>query len=144
MTVTGLDAFERRFNPKSTMDRVEAAMDSATESGREAMREAVETRGTGNTWSHPWGDRTGSFPGRVDTGHMLDEVQGEVTERTKHSVTGMVGWKGDSEAYIAFQDQGFRHVLTGQYVEGMRALRDGSEVAKTALLSDLEEIARSI
>lgn len=143
-TVTGFEAFERRFNPKSTMDRVEKAMDSATEAGREAMREAVETRGTGKTWKTPWRGRAGSFPGRVDSGHMLDEVKGEVTERTAHSVSGIVGWEDGSEMYIALQDQGFRHVLTGQDVEGMMALRDGSEIAKRALISDLEDIVRDI
>jgi len=143
-TVTGLDALERRFNPKTTMDRVEAAMADATDKGRDAMREAVETRGTGKTWKHPWRGRSGSIPGRVDSGDMLDGVKGEVTERTRHSVTGVVGWDDDSEAYMAFQDQGFRHVLTGEYVEGMMALRDGSELAKTSLIADLEQIVRDI
>jgi len=145
-SITGLDALDFRRRGETLMDKVEAAMDDALEKGERAMKDMVATRGTGKEWTRPWGrnGRTGSFPGRVDTGDMQAEIRGKVTEKTRDRVVGNLGWDEDSADYIAYQDQGFRHVLTGQYVEGMRALRDGGEIAKNALVSDLNDIAGSL
>lgn len=122
----------------------ERAMEVSLEKGEAAMKEAVNTRGTGKTWSHPWGrnGRTGSYPGRVDSGDMLDGVRYEITESTAERVEGNLGWDSDSPAYIAYQDQGFTHVLNNEDIEGMMALRDGAEIAKNALLSEVEQISR--
>lgn len=139
-----LDDLESRMNPGKVLDRIEGEVEESTEKGRQVMREAIETRGTGKTWKTPWFGRSGSFPGRVDQGDMLKDVKGEVTQRTKRAVTGMVGWDENSPLYYRLQDNGFRHVLTGEDVEGMMALRDASEVAKRALISGVEDIARSI
>lgn len=139
-----LNSLERRLNPKSTMDRVEAAVAEAAEKGKEVMREAIETRGTGKTWKSSWFGRTGSFPGRVDSGDMLRDVEGEVLTRTATTVTGVVGWADNDPMYYALQEGGFRHVLTGEMVEGMMALRDGAEVAKNSLVRGMEDIARDI
>lgn len=141
---SGLDALERRLNPKNTMDRIEAAVAEAADKGKDVMREAVETRGTGKTWSRPWFGREGSYPGRVDTGDMLDGIDGKVTDRNSNSVTGVLGWDDGAPMYVALQNNGFRHILTGEDVEGMMALRDGAEVARNSLISDIEEIARDV
>lgn len=142
--ISGLDALDFGARRSKVMDRVEEAVETSLEKGEAVMKEAVATRGTGNTWSRPWGPngRTGSFPGRIDSGDMQKGVRGEITESTAHRVTGSLGWDPDSPEYIAFQDQGFRHVLTGEYVEGMMALRDGAEVTKRSLLAELDNIAK--
>lgn len=141
---TGLEAIERRMNPQNTMDRIEAAVDDAAETGKQVMREAIETRGTGKTWKSPWFGRTGSYPGRVDQGDMLKDVIGRVTARTSTYVRGLVGWTKGSPLYYRLQNEGFRHVLTGESVEGMMALRDAGDAARRSLISNMEDIARSL
>ena len=95
--VSGLGALDFAKRRARLMDRVEDVMETALEKGETAMKEAVATRGTGRTWSRPWGDRTGSFPGRIDTGHMQKEIRGEITEKTRNKVEGNLGWDDDSE-----------------------------------------------
>lgn len=125
---------------------LKGAMEASMEAGQSALKEAVNTRGTGKTWSRPWGtnDRTGSFPGRVDTGEMLSEAKGEVTSATQHSVDGELGWPEGSPEYIAYQDQGFYHVLANEDVEGMMALRDSVEIAERVLVEEVENVARKL
>lgn len=125
-------------------DEFEKALDTALEQGEDAMKEAIATRGTGRQWSRPWGDRTGSFPGRVDSGDMQSDVRGVVTSKTNDSAEGNLGWDENSPDYYAYQEQGFEHVITGEYIEGMRALRDSAELTKTTLIQEVEDIARRI
>lgn len=138
---SGLDSLTKLQDRAPLMDRAQEALENALEKGEEAMKEMVATRGTGKTWSHPWRGREGSYPGRVDTGNMQKEVRGEITERTPRRVAGNLGWDENSADYIRLQDNGFRHVLAGEDVEGMMALRDGAEIAKNSLISDLQDIA---
>ena len=126
------------------MDEVEGAVETALEAGEAAMKEAIATRGTGNTWSHPWHGRTGSKPGRVDTGDMQNDVRGIITDRTRTEVTGNLGWDEDSPDYYRYQEQGFMHVLTGKDVEGMMALRDAAELTRNVLVDEIDNITRRI
>lgn len=125
-------------------DEFEGAMTKAMEAGQDALKEAINTRGTGNTWTRPWGrnDRTGSIPGRVDSGEMLAKAKGEVTKKDAHSVDGVLGWPEDSPEYIAYQDQGFHHVIADRDIEGMMALRDSAELAERVLIEEVENVAR--
>lgn len=124
---TGLDGLD--FNANSFMDQVEGVLRESLEQGEVEMKQMIETRGTGRTWKKAWSgsSRTASTPGRVDTGEMRDAVEGKITERTTNSVTGQIGWEEGSEAYYAYQDQGFSHRLAQREVPGMGALRDASE-----------------
>lgn len=141
--ITGLNDF-LRIGQIDLPQELEDAMEKAMEQGEDALKEAINTRGTGNTWSRPWGrsGRTGSFPGRVDSGEMLDKAEGKVTNKDAHSVDGVLGWPEDSPEYIALQDQGFHHVLANRDIEGMMALRDSAELAEQVLVTEIENIAR--
>lgn len=137
--VSGLGALSA-LSKIDLMGELEGALDKALEEGETVMKEAIATRGTGNTWSHPWRGRTGSIPGRIDSGDMHKDVRGIITEKTKTKVTGNLGWDENSPDYYAYQDQGFMHVLTGKSVEGMRALRDAAEVTENVLVSEVQDI----
>lgn len=141
---SGLDALSNRFEQKSVLDKVEDAMETALEKGQDAMREAISTRGTGNVWEKPWGGRAGSFPGRVDQGDMLDDVEGKLLPRTPKTVSGQLGWDENSPLYYSLQEAGFNHSITGEEVEGMMALHDAAEVARRSLIQDLEQIGDSL
>lgn len=124
----------------------EGALDRSLQKGEEAMKEAIATRGTGREWSHPWGrnGRTASKPGRIDTGEMQGDVRGVITEVSEQRVEGNLGWDDNSPLYYALQDQGFTHVITGDEIEGMRALRDAAEVTERALLDEVDGIVRRL
>lgn len=143
VNISGLDDL-LRIERINLPDQFEDAMTKAMDAGQAALKEAVSTRGTGEKWSRPWGanGRQGSFPGRVDRGNMLREAKGEVTGKTAHSVDGELGWPEDSPEYIAYQDQGFYHVLADRDIEGMMALRDASELAERVLQEEIENVAR--
>lgn len=125
-------------------DEFEDAMKKAMDAGQDALKGAINTRGTGEKWSRPWGrsGREGSFPGRVDSGEMLSLAKGEVTGKGAHSVDGELGWPEDSPEYIAYQDQGFYHVIANKDIEGMMALRDSADLAERVLVDEIENIAR--
>ena len=118
---------------RSKMAQVDAGVDDALEEagskGEEMMKYLIMTRGTGRLWSHPWGpnNREGSFPGRVDTGKMLDAVGHRVLKLGGKSQLRM-GWtSGTREDYFLAQNVGFTHNLTGQTIEGMYALDDATD-----------------
>lgn len=141
VNISGLNDLLRieRINLPEEFDN---AMTKAMDAGQDALKDAINTRGTGKTWSRPWGGREGSFPGRVDRGDMLSAAKGEVTKKDAHSVDGLLGWPEDSPDYIAYQDQGFYHVLVDEQIEGMMALRDSAELAERVLVDEIENIAR--
>lgn len=142
--VTGESAIESRLDPGRLMQRVATVMDDVLGDGANEMQSNIETRGTGREWSRPWGPngRTGSYPGRVDTGQMIREVQGEVTSISNKRVTGTLGWPEDSPDYYRLQEHGFYHTLTQEDVDGMRALADAEANTTPALMDALIRIAK--
>lgn len=144
--VSGNERLERSLDPARLMTRVEEIVNEVLGEGAEKMRTNIETRGTGKRWSHPWGPngRTSSSPGRVDTGQMVREVQGEVIASDNTSVTGVLGWPEGSPEYYRHQEHGFNHVLTGEDVEEMRALRDAADETTPELIYELTRIARQM
>lgn len=142
--ISGLDALSRFSEARTILDKAEDAVEEALEVGKDAMREAIETRGTGRTWQKPRGGRTGSYPGRVDTGDMLDDVDGKMLPRTANTVSGQLGWDDGSPFYYQLQEAGFTHSTTGNEIEGMMALHDAADVAKRHLIESLERIGNDI
>ena len=144
--VSGNEQVVRSLDPARLMQRVETVMNDVLGEGAERMQGYIETRGTGKRWTHPWGPngRTGSSPGRVDTGQMIREVQGEVIASDNNGVTGVLGWPEGSPEYFRHQEHGFNHVLTGEDVEEMRALRDAADATTPELMDELTKIARQL
>ena len=143
VNISGLDDL-LRIERINLPDEFEDAMTKAMDAGQDALKDAINTRGTQRKWSRPWGmnERTASAPGRVDSGEMLSLAKGEVTGKDAHSVDGELGWPEDSPEYIAYQDQGFYHVIIDEQIEGMIALRDSAELAERVLVDEIESIAR--
>lgn len=107
---------------------IQSAMDDAMALGVETGRDIIENSGTDRQWSREWYGRDHSGRGRVDTGNMRDEFKAEVDNR-RQGVEGKLGWVKEQEDYFFFQDEGFTHRLTGEYIEGMMALLGASEEA---------------
>lgn len=107
-------------------ERVDDVIESSVAEGADDMRQMIMTRGTGRTWSRPGpSGRQGSYPGRVDSGDMLNGV-GSSFRRAGRS-EGRFGWLGgDPKGYYALQEGGFQHV-SGIDVPGMYALQDARD-----------------
>lgn len=126
------------------MDSAEKVLDTELERGKEEMQGMISSRGTGKTWSAYWQKRTGregSFPGRVQSGDMRNSVEGRVTSRTDYEIEGVLGWAPGTPDYFAYQEEGFRHTLSGGMVPGMFALRDAGEQTKARVIAALRAMA---
>lgn len=115
----------------------EKAMHAAMDFGSQVMKELIETRGTGKTWTRPWYGREGSYPGRVHTGNMLNSVSSWVGTGESGRTQGRFGWINNREDYFRFQEGGFKHNLTGEMVEGMYAVVDAYEAAMVVYKEEL-------
>lgn len=134
---------------RAKMSRVEEnsleAVDQATDDGVAIMKEMIETRGTGRQWSGPWfgNPRTESYPGRNDSGHMRDSVTKNTPRVTeKGNIYGGFGWMRNREDYFAYQEGGFKHVISGEYIEGMYAMQDSAELAFGQLQGNMRKAIR--
>jgi len=125
----------------------------AAKAGAEKMKEFINERGTGATWNNalrakespPRGlRRTGSSPGRVNTGKMRDSVAFRFESGPEKTISSF-GWinssvgRGEDGEYFLAQDQGF---IEGGFrkdieVTGMFALRDARLYVAEQLLPRL-------
>ena len=137
---------EKIVDPSRLLDIVEKKMRETVDFGEDRMKTMIETRGTGETWSRPSkSGRTGSYPGRVDTGKMIGGVKAEV-ERNRNSIVGQYGWIDENPEWHAHQEWGFKHAITGKFIRGMRSLRDSAneadEVFDTKMREAVQEYLR--
>lgn len=122
-------------------ESTEDALDVAGQAGEKALKDNIQTRGTGRTWSYPRDGRAGSFPGRVNTGTMLNAAKYRIQKRGA-SKQLRVGWvSGVRKDYFKFQEGGFEHP-SGVTVEGMHAVQDATEEAFNVLAEELKERLR--
>lgn len=134
VVVRGFDRVSRKIGEvgPELHSQLKYALQESLEEGRDEMRRRIENSGTGKTWVANWDrwanahpGRRGSAPGRVASGRMRDQVTFEMSSDTKYRVRGRVGWTGrlGKDRYFIAQDQGFRHHITGEMVQGMMILR---------------------
>lgn len=102
-----------RHIPDDMLDDLEPLMQRTAETGEKLMSAYIETRGT---------TRSGKR-GRVETGTMLKNVQGE-TFRQGRTITARWGWLNRWEDYFRYQEQGFTNAWSREDVEPMHALFD--------------------
>lgn len=114
--MTGKDRFVARataFSDNLSTLGAEAVTDAA-EAGAEAMRERIETSGTG------WKRRAG----RIETGQMLADVGSDARARAGTTrVSGRTrsarfGWIKGMKDYYIYQERGFTNVMKNAENEG--------------------------
>ena len=102
--------------PEEALDEAEQIMEDITKEGADLMRQYIRTRGTPDSGKM----------GRIESGTMLEEVEHAV-HRNPKSVRGEFGWGVDGglhEKYFDYQENGFRHWLSGKNVPPMHAQLD--------------------
>lgn len=90
-------------------------IDDATIRGEELMGAFISTRGT----------RTSAGPGREETYNMRDKVSHTQATEIDGKIVGTFGWSAqDAEDYFFYQENGFRHWISGENIPPMHALLD--------------------
>ena len=155
VVVRGFDSISRRIGQvgPALHSELKSALQESLEEGRDEFRQRIANSGTGKTWAGNWGrwshghpGRTGSSPGRVASGRMLDRVTFEMSSDTKYRIRGRIGWLGrlGDDRYFVAQDQGFVHNITGQKVAGMMILRDINNFVDDRFEEKAERVAKRI
>lgn len=73
--------------------------------------------------------------GRVDTGNMMDDIVGKVWQTSEEEIIGDFGFLDNQEFYYFLQtDEGFKHWISGEFIEPTNALRDAARIAFDKLL----------
>ena len=110
---------------------VSSAATKIGKAGEAKIREFVESRGLNKTWRRAYVSersgkrRTGSGPGRIDSGQMRDAITSKVS-RSGDLTSVAMGWfnpNSDPEMPINFQEHGFVHE-NGDFIPGMNSLED--------------------
>ena len=100
----------------------------AAEGGKQATRAFVATRGTVKSGKQ----------GRIDTGKMLDRVDGKSERITEDETRAEFGWYDGKDGPEWFQEFGFNH-RNGSVVEGMYAISDARDMAEPAIMETLRK-----
>lgn len=115
-------------------------MEQLVSDAADLMRRLIMTRGTGKVWSRPGpSGRTGSFPGRVDSGDMYSAVAHAVSGDGRR---GEFGWLDNQEPYFLYQEDGFRHWISGEHIPAMFALQDAGAAAQQVFLQRVMEAVK--
>ena len=119
----------------------------ATEAGAEGMREAIRTDNQ-TQWV---GKGQFATEGRQDHGLFLDGVK-EDAEIFDTVARGKFGWIkstgdwGDTEGsewlnYFGYQEHGFRHWLSGNWIPGVQAAYHGAQRAKAVMAAGMKRLS---
>lgn len=144
--ISGAVELGRKLDPARFKRVMSKSMEETTSVGVEVMRDVVETSGTDRLWARPWYGRTGSGRGRIDTGTMLKDIAKDPVTDTSSGVKSAFGWVKGSPTYAVHQEYGFTHVLTGEVVQGMHAMRqaeaDATDEAVSSLSNGIQDFLR--
>jgi hypothetical protein len=118
--------YSRNFNtfPRDIESRyrrlradIQAAMREAMDEGAKLGKAIIEVSGTAKS-----GKR-----GRIETGAMRDAFDGDVKVSSR-DIEGRLGWINEFMDYFGYQgESGFRHAISGEFIEGVRALSLASD-----------------
>lgn len=98
----------------------------------ERMRHIIMTSGTEST----------NRPGRTESEKMLNSVSRTPVSNDPYAVSGQFGWLQDPERYFQYQEDGFTHYQTGQWIEGMHAMFDAFMEARENVYRRIAEVTR--
>ena len=132
----GLDDFEGKLvkwlidSTKRLNDAVVETARNVSEKGENITKYRIETSGIAKS-----GKR-----GRVESGRMRDAVSSSTSLTGVGSARAEFGWLHweDREPYFMYQDRGFTHYKSKEYIEGMYALADAADEVVADLKEDLK------
>lgn len=79
--------------------------------------------------------------GRVDTGAMINAIGGKVFQDGVSLIIGQFGFTTERELYFALQTvTGFKHWISGEFIEPTYAFRDSLILAVQQLIEGLKDV----
>lgn len=117
--------------------------DGAVEALEAAMQDGAETAiGIIATSGTPKSGRAG----RIDTKNMISKVKHRVDRMRRGRARGFFGWLGawnnPDDKYFAYQEGGFEHYKSGEWITGMYAMRDAADYAMESLRRRMAAISQ--
>lgn len=123
MASVNLTAWFEHHVERITNEVRDAVIDTARE-GAEEARNNVATRGTAKSGK----------AGRIETGRMINSINSEVLSSGGLEVEARFGFKGEPD-YTVYQEGGFTHNRSGEWITGMYAVTDAAMNAEEKLRS---------
>lgn len=114
---------------------VTGIVEDATKAGAEAMQEAIE-QDTQTDWV---GRGPFAGQGRQDSGDFRKHIESDVKEYAV-SAKGEYGWINKRADYYLYQEHGFRHWISTNWIPGVRALYHGAERAKAVMFERISDV----
>ena len=125
--------------PEELMEMANDVIDEVTDDGAELMREYIMTRATDKVR-----ERYGR-EGRYRPGKAMYKAVKSGTKQNRRSVVGTFGWGVDGSAnedYFRFQEEGFRHWISGEDIVPMHALLDAYMETRERFFARMREEMR--
>lgn len=131
----------------STESMVKNIVDTGITEGASVMREIISNQGTNKDWGASWpsraqGRKSSSGVGRIDTGEMLKSVDSKIIQSSGGRTVGEFGWLNNQQDYFLYQDNSFRHWITGQTIPAMNALRNAYTYAVYVVETEIQKVFR--
>lgn len=105
---------------------------------------ALQSAITARAFTAERGTRTSLGSGRIETGAMVEAIEHEV-ELKADEIIGKFGFLGKKADYFKYQTvTGFRHFLSGDFIEPTFALRDAKVIAEGEIIEAIEAAIRSV
>lgn len=114
--------FEQKV--REITDEVRDAVIDIAQEGADEARNNVATRGTAKSGK----------AGRIETGRMINSINSEVISSGGSEVEARFGFKGEPD-YTVYQEGGFTHNRSGEWITGMYAITDAATNAEEKLRS---------
>lgn len=123
------------FNPEAWLvgrnEKAFALMSAVIAEAVNNAKQFTNERGTGYN----------GHAGRVDTGAMIDAIVGDVFQEGVSRIMGEFGFITQQELYFSLQTvTGFKHYLSGEFIEPTYALRDALVIAVQKLVEGLKDV----
>lgn len=103
------------------------ALEDVSSSGETQVKNFITSRGA----------RTSGPRGRVRTGEMYNAVSSKTSPGKSN-----FGWINGAKPYYMYQEGGFTHVGSGQWIEGMYAITDSADSTFQEFKKRMDQVVR--
>lgn len=134
MKITGFDNIEKKINESDVAKELELAMQKTVAFTKEVIVDTIENSGT---------EKSGKR-GRIKTGEMKSSVDTNVDVINDKRVEGTAGWLDGSPEYAKYQELGFNHWISGEFIVGMNSLLEGAAQGTEEAVKLLDDVAKRI
>lgn len=123
-------------SPEQWFSGIVKNVDKGAEEGLKDVSKTGEDLIRNFIYSRP--ARTSGPSGRYKTGDMSNAVSSRSEARKSN-----FGWINDVKPYYLFQEGGFTHVGSGEWIKGMYAVTDSADITFEQFKSHMDEVVKN-